>query len=142
MRKSAFAQQPICVAIEADQRAFQPRHAALEPCRAQGAVRMGADGHASEAGEAVRKLVAAAIFGEFATGAKVADPELLAAPSKDAASAANSQPRKTPRVLCEYSAVIVGRQTYLAKTGRRDLPAENCGRRPSGQALMPASFRP
>ena len=75
---------------------------------------MGADGHASEAGQAVRKLVAAAIFGEFATGAEVADPELLAAPSKDAATAANPQLRKTLRVLRDHSAVIVGLKTNLS----------------------------
>ena len=103
---------------------------------------MGADGHASEAEQAVRKLVAAAIFGEFATGAEVADPEHPAAPSKDAAIAANPRPRKTLRVLCGDSAVVVGRQTFLAETGRRNLPAEIGGRRPSGRALTPASFRP
>ena len=94
---------------------------------------MGADGHASEAGQAVRKLVAAAIFGEFATGAEVVDPELLAAPSKDAVTAANPQLRKTFLVLHGDLAVIVGLRTCLAEIG---------GRRPSGLALTPASFRP
>ena len=75
---------------------------------------MDTDSHAIEAEEAVRKLVAAAIFDEYATGAKVADPELLDAPSKDAANAANPQLRKTLRVLRDYSAVIVCLKTNLS----------------------------
>ena len=76
---------------------------------------MDADGHAIEAEEAVRKLVSESIFGEFVTGIEVVDPELLAAASKDAATAANVQTRKTLRVLCDHSAVIVGLKTYLTE---------------------------
>ena len=44
---------------------------------------MDADGHAIEAEEAVRKLIAESIFGEFVTGIEVVDPELLAAAAMD-----------------------------------------------------------
>ena len=72
---------------------------------------MDADGHAIEAEEAVRKLIAESIFGEFVKGIEVVDPDLLAAATKEV----NTQPRKTLRVLCDYSAVIVGLKTYLSE---------------------------
>ena len=103
---------------------------------------MGADGHASEAGQAVRKLVAAAIFGEFATGAEVADPELPAEQGRrDRHQPAAAQDSPRPVRLLSAS-VTVGLKRYLAKTGRRNLPAEIGVRRPSGRALTLVSFRP
>lgn len=72
---------------------------------------MDADGHAIEAEEAVRKLITESIFGEFVTAIEVVDPELLAA----SVNTTKTQPRKTLKVLCDYSAVIVGLKTYLTE---------------------------
>ena len=73
---------------------------------------MDADGHAIEAEEAIRKLITSSIFGEFVTdkNIEVVNPELLIVPKQ-----VEPQPRKTLRISCNHSAVIVGLKTFLTE---------------------------